>query len=147
MRKRLLNREFVAGFLLALFGAAMAWTNTVKRFGVYPRTIFILMIAVGALLMLAPLALPSARRTPLDKVSWYEVAFIAVLVACPALIGWLGFYASSFVVILAVSLLAPQRRGAWPTVKTMLYVLAVTAATYAIFTVVLKIKVPSGLLF
>lgn len=144
LKDRFLTREFLAGIVFALFGAAMLVSYN-PRFGVYPKAIFTLMVAFGAVSAAASL-LPGGKRTPVEKVSRYELCFILALVLSPALVTSLGFYAGSFLVIYAIALLACPRRDARSVLRTGLYVLAVVAVTYAVFTGILNIQVPSGLL-
>lgn len=145
-KERILNREFITGALTAGFGAWML-VGLNKRFGVYPKAIFIAMIVIGALMLLTTLLYPAARRTPLDRVSFYEAAFIAIMIASPAAIGFLGFYAASFLIILAIALLPLPEYSVRTVGKTAAYVLAITIVTYLVFSALLKIKVPTGVFF
>ena len=146
LKERIVSRECITGVLTAAFGLFMYLTCD-KRFGVYPRAVFLIMVGVGTIMAGMALLWAGARRTRLEKVTWYEILFIAIMVLSPTVIHYIGFYPGAFLVVLGITLLPLPEYSLRTLIRTTLYVFVVTAATYLVFSGLLQIKVPTGVLF
>lgn len=142
-RKIFLDKGFVAGCLVCCFGAGMAAAAGFSR-GVYPLAVFVLMIAAGIFLTVE--ALRGKISGCLERISWKEPAMIALLFVSPVFAKTVGFYLSASVVIAGISWLTVPEKSVKAFVRVLLYSLFVAAAAYVIFTVLLKINTPKGIL-
>lgn len=142
-RKNFLEKDFLTGVIVCCFGTGMAATTGFSK-GVYPMVVFGLMSVIGVYLILD--ALRKNDSSCLERVSWKEMAMIAFLFLNPVFAKTLGFYLSGYLVIAGISwMIAPEKNGK-ALVKVLLYSLCVAAAAYVVFTLVLKIATPAGIL-
>ena len=141
--KIFLEKNFLSGFLICCFGIWMAAVTRLTR-GIYPMTVFVLMILIGAFLMVR-----TARGGPgnlLARVSWKEIVMILLLFISPLLAETLGFYCSAYLVIAGISwLIAPEKNGK-TLVRVLLYSAVVAVGAFVVFTMLLKITTPTGIL-
>lgn len=150
MKKQLVgNAEFYLFCGMALFSLFVLWQSVVidvEESRLIPLVIFLLAAGSTALQGWAVFykrTCSEGKQVLLRKKEW--AAFLALLASY-----WgyqcLGFYTTSFLVLMAVSLLVQERL----TVKTALSVLAFDAGflliTYLCFGVLLKLSTPAGLL-
>lgn len=141
--KIFLEKNFIAGLLVFCFGVGMAVSARMK-YGIYPLTVFVLMILIGGFVMVMTM-----RNRPgklLERVSWKEIVYIALLFLSPLLAKHLGFYFSGYLVIAGVSWLIEPEKNGKTLAKTLIYSLVVTIAAYFVFTGMLKISTPVGIL-
>lgn len=142
-RKFFLDTGFVAGLLSALFGGGMALVYGAE-YGVYSLAVFIILTAMGVLLIVRSLQKDSGavKRIPLK-----ELAVIALLFITPLAGEHAGFYLSGFVSVCTISFLFSPPTSAKSALKTALYCLAAAVVVFLVFTELLRIATPSGILF
>ncbi|MCC3383417.1 hypothetical protein D4758_05680 [Enterocloster citroniae] len=141
--KKFLKTNFLSGVLACCFGLCMAGVTGLSR-GIYPMTVFVLLILIGMVLLGS--AARGAPDQPLSRIWWKEIVMILFLFINPLMAGTLGFYFSAFFVIAGISwLITPVKTGK-ALAGVLAYSLLVTVAAFAVFTVGLKIVTPSGIL-
>ncbi len=142
-RKIFLSKTGIASVAAILFGAGMLLTAS-SKIGMYPRVVFAAMIFLGAY------ALVEMRwkgcGAALERVSVKELLLILMLFINPLIGKMLGFYASGFLALLGISALieTPDSPKAWG--KLVVYLLGVTAVVYVVFSVLLRIHTPKGII-
>lgn len=142
-RKIFLDTGFVAGVLSALFGGGMALVYKAE-YGVYSLAVFVILAAMGVLLIARSLRKESGT---VKKIPLKELAVIALLFITPLAGEFAGFYLSGFVSVCAISFLFAPPASAKSALKTALYCLAAAVVVFLIFTELLRIATPSGILF
>lgn len=141
--KIFLEKNFISGFLVFCFGTGMAVSARMK-YGIYPLTVFVLMVVIGGIVMAG--AAGNRPHNLLAGISWKEMVYIGLLFLSPLLAKHLGFYFSGYLVIAGVSWLIEPEKNGRTLAKTLIYSLVVTVAAYAVFTGLLKISTPVGIL-
>lgn len=141
--KIFLDKSFLSGILICCFGGYMAAVTKTAR-GIYPLTVFVLMIVIGAFLMVGTIR--SGPRGLLERISLKEMVLIALLFLNPLLAEKLGFYGSGYLVIAGVSWLIAPEKNAKTLTGVLVYSLVVAVAAYGVFTLLLKISTPAGIL-
>lgn len=142
-RKIFLDNGFVAGVLSVLFGGGMALVHGAK-YGVYSLAVFVVLAAMGVLLIVRSLRKESGA---VQKVPLKELAVIVLLFVTPLAGEFLGFYLSGFVSVCAISYLFSPPSSVKSALKTALYCLVAAVAVFLIFTELLRIATPGGILF
>ena len=141
--KKFLKTNFLSGVLACCFGLCMAGVTGLSR-GIYPMTVFVLLILIGMVLLGS--AARGAPDQPLSRIWWKEIVMILLLFINPLMAGTLGFYFAAFFVIAGISwLITPVKTGK-ALAGVLAYSLLVTVVAFAVFTVGLKIVTPSGIL-
>jgi putative tricarboxylic transport membrane protein len=143
--------RIAAGLHLAL-GAGAAWMAVEMGYGsvrfpgpgFLPFWLAILLALTAGIYLLARLG-PDAARQPLwERGVWRGPTLAAVIMLLfTLLMGWLGFFASTFLLFLAWLILIERERW-WVIAATA--VLGTTCA-YVLFSVLLKVPLPQGLFF
>jgi putative tricarboxylic transport membrane protein len=147
--KRYERAAAVALCAIGAAAAAMAWQMGFgsARFpgpGYLPFWLAALLAATSALYFLANLGADAERRPLWERGAWTRPALSAgVMLLFTLLIGWLGFFASTFLLFLAWLILIERER--WIVVGAV-SVLG-TFGVYLLFSVLLQVPLPKGLLF
>lgn len=141
-RKIFLCKNLAAGVAGVVFGAVMFLTSGAKS-GIYPKILFGCMVFLG-LCILAEISW-KGQGTRLGRVSTKEVLLILMLFVNPILGKVLGFYTSGFLTLLGISAVTRRPDRGWAWGKMVLYLFLVTAGTYLVFSVLLRIHTPEGI--
>lgn len=142
-------REFYIGLFgmgVGLFLLAARDRNT-GMYLIYPRVIFISMILLGGIMTAAALFGKGKEDIAGVRISWFELAFLALLLAAKPLMDLLGIYSAVFLVGAVLSLLILRERTVRNIVKAIVFNGVMTAVLYLAFSVLLKVNTPKGLLF
>lgn len=142
-RKIFLSSHAVAGILSILLGVAMLFSSGSKS-GIYPRAVFVCMVFFGVY-VLAEMTWKGSGPM-LEKISKKGVLLILLLFVNPLIGKTLGFYVSGFLTLLGMSSVIDTPKGLPAWIRLILYLLCVTASVYLIFTVLLRIQTPKGIL-
>ncbi len=141
-RKIFLCKNLVAGVAGVVFGAVMFLASG-ARSGIYPKILFACMVFLG-LCILAQISW-KGQGARLGWVSAKEVLLILMLFVNPILGKALGFYTSGFLTLLGISAVIRRPDRVWAWGRMILYLLLVTAGTYLVFSVLLRIHTPEGI--
>lgn len=141
-RKIFLYKNLIVGVAGVMFGTVMLLTSGAKS-GIYPKILFVCMMLLGIDILVE--LVWKGQGTRLGRVSIKEVLLILMLFVNPLLGKVLGFYTSGFLTLLGISAITrrPDRASEWG--RLILYLLLVTAGTYLVFSVLLRIHTPEGL--
>ncbi len=142
-RKIFLEASFVSGVLAAAFGGGMALVYG-TQYGVYPLAVYLILAAMGVLLIVSGLRKESSR---VKKIPLKELGVIALLFVNPLLGEFVGFYLSGFLSVCAISFLFTPPKSVKDALKTALYCLLAAVAVFLVFTKLLRINTPMGFLF
>lgn len=142
----------VLGFVSLLF-LFMTWSLPVSRNSatVGPRT-FPYMAGGGLLLCAIALLLQKDDRRDkdkafLDRAGWLRVVkLLGLLILFPLLFHFAGFITASFIFLFLMILLFDLDREV-PIIKNAALSLAITISLFALFTYLLKIQLPRGIIF
>ncbi|MDD3252911.1 MAG: hypothetical protein PHV18_10145 [Lachnospiraceae bacterium] len=144
MKRKILSNNFIAGSCAVLFGGSMLVKEGTEK-GIYAAFVFVVFVLLG-LISLAK-ALSEREVSAINKITLYEICFIAILSTGPLLIAKIGFYAIGYAMICAVSLLLMEKRSIRNISKILIRNVLLAAGIYVVFTVFLKIRVPGFILF
>lgn len=140
------KQDVLLGLAFLVFGLAMM-VSIGNKWGLYTMIVFGLIAFLGGFMLVSTLVKKNSGSGMKAQISIYELLLMVVLVASVALITKLGFYATAFIAVLIISMLTSKEKL---TVKSMLttvtYSVVVCVATYFIFSVLLKMNVPTGIL-
>lgn len=114
------------------------------EYGVYSLAVFVILAAMGVLLIARSLRKDGGT---VKKIPLKELAVIALLFITPLAGEFVGFYLSGFVSVCAISFLFSPPTSVKGALKTALYCLVAAVAVFLIFTELLRIATPSGILF
>ncbi len=142
-RKIYLETSFLSGVFAIAFGGGMALAHGTK-YGVYPFAVYLLLIALGVLLVLSGLRKESGK---VKKIPLREVCAIALLFVNPLIGKEIGFYLSSLLSICLISFLFTPPKSAKAALKTVGYCAAASVVVFIVFTKMLRINTPMGILF
>lgn len=117
---------------------------------VFPRAIAIAIILFSLALIVWNLIKPvtEKKETVADASTLRRTALVAVMLASCALMPWLGFLLSGFATFVLLMLVAMYDK--WTSKKVIIYPLiaaAVVAGFYTLFSKLLLVPLPVGLLF
>jgi len=116
----------------------------------FPTLIALIMCALGAGMLihaLGPGRRSSGKRS--GSVPWGSILpGLALFVAYLFLMGWLGFFVTSFLVFVVIALLYAPGSPTAPAIARTAGVAGVfTATLYGVFVLLLQVQFPQGLLF
>lgn len=141
--KLFLDKSFIAGILAIAFGGSMAVVYKTTM-GTYPLLVFLLLVVLGILAIVS--ALRASQSSCVEKIPLTELAVMLLLFANPLLAKTVGFYLSGAVSIYIIMQLFDPPATIRQAVKSALFTVCTTAGVYLIFTVLLRISTPKGLL-
>ena len=129
--------------MLAFSGVLLAQTMTIK---VADSRMFVLCAVSGAVLLIQSLTGRANDETGGLLFARKEWLAIVALLACWALMPALGFFASIFLMLMAISLIMAEGWTARTVGRHAALNLAFTACLYVVFVVLLQMVTPSGLI-
>lgn len=144
------NGEFYLLLAMILFCAVLAWqiwVITVPESRIFP--LFILMVS-GAATVLQALHVfwkkdfLDIRQALLTRREW--VAFLILLLSC-FLFDILGFYATIFLVLIAISLLVQPKLTKKAVISSLVFDVILLGVLYLCFGVLLKLATPTGIFY
>ena len=142
-RKIFLSKNLIVGIAGILFGIAMLVSSGSKS-GIYPKVVFACMVFFGVY-VIAEMRWKGPGPA-LDQISVKGLLLIALLFVNPLLGKHLGFYASGFLALLGISAVISFPKSGKEWVKMIVYLFGVTVGIYLVFTVLLRIHTPKGIL-
>lgn len=136
-----------------LFIALGVWviteTSGMSQLGsVFPRSIAGAMIVFSTIMVITRLIRPRGHEHPAPGSRRRWIGFIAVMTAWVLLLGVVGFFVTSLIAFMALMLVA--QHDPWtPRLAVVLAIsgVVIVAAFQALFTEVLNVPLPTGLLF
>lgn len=133
--------------MLAFSGVLLAQTMTIKVADsrMLPMLSFVLCAVSGAVLLIQSLTGRANDETGGLLFAREWLAIVALL-ACWALMPALGFFASIFLMLMAISLIMAEGWTARTVGRQAALNLAFTACLYVVFVVLLQMVTPSGLI-
>lgn len=134
--------------MLAFSGVLLAQTMTIKVADsrMLPMLLFVLCAISGAVLLIQSLTGRANDETGGLLFARKEWLAIVALLACWALMPALGFFASIFLMLMAISLIMAEGWTARTVGRQAALNLAFTACLYVVFVVLLQMVAPSGLI-
>ena len=134
--------------MLAFSGVLLAQTMTIKVADsrMLPMLSFVLCSVSGAVLLIQSLTGRANDETGGLLFARREWLAIVALLACWALMPALGFFASIFLMLMAISLIMAEGWTARTVGRQAALNLAFTACLYVVFVVLLQMVTPSGLI-
>ena len=134
--------------MLAFSGVLLAQTMTIKVADsrMLPMLSFVLCGVSGAVLLIQSLTGRANDETGGLLFARKEWLAIVALLACWALMPALGFFASIFLMLMAISLIMAEGWTARTVGRQAALNLAFTACLYVVFVVLLQMVTPSGLI-
>ena len=131
--------------MLAFSGVLLAQTMTIKVADsrMLPMLSFVLCAFSGAVLLIQSLTGRANDGLLFARKEWLA---IVALLACWALMPALGFFASVFLMLMAISLIMAEGWTARTVGRQAALNLAFTACLYVVFVVLLQMVTPSGLI-
>lgn len=134
--------------MLAFSGVLLAQTMTIKVADsrMLPMLSFVLCVVSGAVLLIQSLTGRANDETGGLLFARKEWLAIVALLACWALMPALGFFASIFLMLMAISLIMAEGWTARTVGRQAALNLAFTACLYVVFVVLLQMVTPSGLI-
>lgn len=134
--------------MLAFSGVLLAQTMTIKVTDsrMLPMLSFVLCAVSGAVLLIQSLTGRANDETGGLLFARKEWLAIVALLACWALMPALGFFASIFLMLMAISLIMAEGWTARTVGRQAALNLAFTACLYVVFVVLLQMVTPSGLI-
>lgn len=134
--------------MLAFSGVLLAQTMTIKVADsrMLPMLSFVLCAVSGAVLLIQSLTGRANDETGGLLFARKEWLAIVALLACWALMPVLGFFASIFLMLMAISLIMAEGWTARTVGRQAALNLAFTACLYVVFVVLLQMVTPSGLI-
>lgn len=139
---------YVSLGMLALSGVLLWQTLTIKVIDsrMLPLISFALCGISGVTLLIQSLIGRENDETGKLLFSQKEWLAIVALLACWALMPVLGFFASIFLMLVALSLIMTDAWSVRTLGRRMIFNLIFTAALYVVFVVLLQMVTPSGLI-
>lgn len=147
-----LNTDMAAGAIGLAF-AAVLWLGRgdIGRLSIlFPRAILVILFALSLLLFVKGFFRPGGRSIVISGSPWRLLVLILLLLVWWFAIGKLGFLVSSFLIMLFITWFLARVEGpvSWKRLLLWIPIIAVmVGGFYAIFTQVLNVRLPSGLLF
>ncbi|NNK95149.1 MAG: tripartite tricarboxylate transporter TctB family protein [Desulfobacterales bacterium] len=143
----------VLACLFILIAAISLWDTTNMMDSdsyVFPRAIAIALIVFSLLLIFWNLSKPVAdkKEAATDASTIRRILLVAVMLVSCALMPWLGFLISGFATYILLMLVAMYDE--WTSKKKLIYPLiaaAIVAGFYTLFSKLLLVPLPVGLLF
>ena len=134
--------------MLAFSGVLLAQTMTIKVADsrMLPMLSFVLCSVSGTVLLIQSLTGRANDETGGLLFARKEWLAIVALLACWALMPALGFFASIFLMLMAISLIMAEGWSARTVGRLAALNLAFTACLYVVFVVLLQMVTPSGLI-
>ena len=134
--------------MLAFSGVLLAQTMTIKVADsrMLPMLSFVWCAVSGAVLLIQSLTDRANDETGGLLFARKEWLAIVALLACWALMPALGFFASIFLMLMAISLIMAEGWTARTVGRQAALNLAFTACLYVVFVVLLQMVTPSGLI-
>lgn len=143
----------VAGLLLAILAALIAWSTSQMRIipahakvgpQIFPYFAAVALAVVGACFIIQSLRDgPGKLAADTDDTDWKALAFVAFgFIFEIVFIKWLGFILASTVLFVAVSMAFGSRSY----VRDVVIALIITSAAYFTFTKLLNLQLPAGVL-
>ena len=143
----ILRADHVAGCAFVAFGALIFALSGDLPMGSlsFPTSGFMPKIVASLLIVLGlALALRAGETEPLAAIDWsdfgHAARVVAITAAAVALYGRIGFIATFVLMMLAILLMVERRN----VVRAVLYSVAATGLTYALFVYALKAPLPVG---
>lgn len=121
--------------------------GTSPRFFPYIAGISLLICGSGILIRsFMVMTKETKNKNFFSKKEWTLVGYLAgVLIAFPLVLKYLGFIPASLIVVFALSYLFSMNQNI-KLLNKIIYTIVVTASVYCIFTYLLKVRLPEGLL-
>ena len=117
----------------------------VPQTGFFPKTLLVLVLALSLCLLVRTLrqAETETRTQPIPSQGWIRIgATLAALLGFALLLEWLGFFVSTFLLMI----LLLRAIEAMPWAKVVLVALSTALVAYFIFAWLLGVPLPSGVL-
>ncbi|MBU1154673.1 MAG: tripartite tricarboxylate transporter TctB family protein [Proteobacteria bacterium] len=145
-----MNRDAIVGLVCLVMSAVLYATLghiEEPRAAAFPRTIIITMGALSALMLLQHLLFPKpqAKQSPFP---WIRVGgLFVIIIVYLALLEVVGFYLASFLFFMTVvCIMGFKRLTVKQTVSWVLGSVIFTAILFILFSVLLEVQTPRGLL-
>lgn len=147
-----LNTDMAAGGFGLCF-AAVLWMGSTEigRLSIlFPRAILVILVALSLLLFVKGFFRPGGRSIEISGSPWRLLVMILLLLVWWFAIGKLGFVISSFLIMFFITWYLARVEGpvSWKRLLLWTPIIAVMVGGFhAIFTQLLNVRLPSGLLF
>lgn len=142
------DKDFYIGIFSALLGISLNWypQKAVADNGIYPHFVFQLFIWLG-LFMILKSVFYSAKNSLSDlRFSPLELMLVVIIALAMPLSRFLGMYTAIGLVCLLTNLLALGDFSRETVVKVLFYNAVLIGTMYVVFSILLRIIIPKGLL-
>jgi hypothetical protein len=142
-RKIVCTKSLATGVFALVFGVAMVLSSG-KVKGMYPRAVLIGLALLGMLEIVSHFK--SHDGNAVGKIAFREIVVVLLLTINPLFAKSVGFYLTGFVEILAISLVFTGPKTVRRVLDNVFFALGTTAVGYLVFTLLLQINCPKGIL-
>lgn len=145
------RKQRVTAIVTLLFTLALVWISYAPSLPGYEFPQMTALAATALAAMLAFQALASKRPASTadeDAIPWGVVwPLLIMLLAFLVVMQWLGFFTTSFITFLLITLVySPQRLSVQGVIRTTAVAVLFMGGLYLIFVVLLRVQVPTGIL-
>jgi|SRR5690625_2154117 len=147
--KKILDRDFWVGAGLVIIGIILLTQIEVAEriHGIYPGFVFGLITLMGLLLFISSVRKKEFIHIKNSFITLLEAVYFLIILANLFLIDILGFYVSSTIIVIVLFMLSMGKFSLNLLGIAAIYSLSLMVVVYIVFTYMLGLAMPSGILF